>query len=74
MQTQPHQQIPHNFYELELKNPKRNTGFATVGKNLLNNLQASKIGKLKLEEELINDDEHRKQEEVEYYQNLVMKI
>ena len=63
--------LPHNFYEQELRNPRRNNQFAKVSENLINRLPASKIGHQKLQEEMINYDEHKKEEEVEMYKNLV---
>lgn len=63
--------MPTNFYELELKNPKRNTGFAVLGKNLLNNNPEKQIPKLDLELKMIEKDEKDKEEELLIYQRLV---
>lgn len=63
--------IPTNFYEQEMRNPKRKTGFAYVGKNLLNSNPNKKISKQELEENLIKNEERKYQKELEVFQQLV---
>ena len=69
-----HEKVPTNFYELELNNPKRNTGFAGIAKNLLNLHPEKRINRLQFEEELIVNDEQKKEKELKFYQGLVKKF
>ena len=64
-------QPPVSFYDLEMHNPKRQTGFATIGKHMLDIVKKGKEDKLKMEEELIKADEKRNEREYKYYKNLV---
>lgn len=63
--------IPSNFYELELRNPKRNTGFAYLGKNLLTQNPNRNIPKLELEEKMLKQDQSDKKRELDIYQRLL---
>ena len=64
---------PISFFDLEMHNPKRQTGFAAIGKKIMNIVNQGKEDKLKMEEELIKADEKRNEREYKYYKNLVRK-
>lgn len=63
--------VPKNFYDLELKNPKRNTGFSTIGRKLMAATKLKKIGRLQLEEKLIEENEKDMEDQLKVYQQLV---
>lgn len=51
-----HQNIPTNFYDLQLKAAKRNTNFSVIAKKLLDNTTEKNIEKQHLEERLIEEN------------------
>jgi hypothetical protein len=66
--------VPTTFAEMEMKNPKRRTGFAFIGRNTLNKINNRNIGKQKIEEILLEDSEQKVEKEFKLYQDLVILI
>jgi len=56
---------PSSFYDLEMRNPKRRTGFATVGRNMMHQTKRDFEGRLLAEDEL------KREEELKFYERLV---
>ena len=63
--------MPLDFYDLELRNPKRQTNFSSIAKHLLDKTPGANIERLKLEETLMEQKGNDMADELKMYQSLV---